>query len=185
MANFSILYVAIILIGYALPVVKYVRKKKHWLETASLIFMAVYTVVLIQTTIFPFYFDKTIFESQPPRINLIPFHTIYETCTHLSAGTALRQVAGNVILFMPLGFLLPIFCSKAQRNFPALLYIIGVSLGIEIVQLLISLLTGIPNRVADIDDIILNTLGGEIGYLIYRFCRRYIFPLFIRQPEKS
>ena len=49
---------------------------------------------------------------------------------------------------------------------------ISISLGVELIQLCIHLLTGIPNRVADVNDLLLNTLGGMIGYLVYRLWRR-------------
>jgi glycopeptide antibiotics resistance protein len=41
---------------------------------------------------------------------------------------------------------------------------VGVSFGIELGQLAISVVVGIPYRHADVDDVILNGLGTAIGY---------------------
>ena len=41
------------------------------------------------------------------------------------------------------------------------------SFSLEIIQLLIDVITRYPNRVCDIDDFILNSIGVIIGYLLY------------------
>ena len=72
---------------------------------------------------------------------------------------------GNIILFMPIGFLLPLLF-KRMEIFPFTV-IVGfcISLFIEIMQLP-------QNRSSDVDDLWLNTLGAFLGYLVYLVFRR-------------
>ena len=66
----------------------------------------------------------------------------------------------NIVLFMPLGFLLPMiwpYFRKIKHGMCRILF----SLAIELNQLL-------NNRITDIDDLFTNTLGAIIGYLLYR-----------------
>jgi len=70
-----------------------------------------------------------------------------------------RNVFGNMLLFMPYGFFAS-FYLKIKKPLPAMLLVLIASSAIEVTQLIIG-------RVFDIDDIILNILGGTIGFLIY------------------
>ncbi len=102
-------------------------------------------------------------------INLIPFYTI-KNYLHLLENTsnqylirhAYVNLLGNVVMFVPLGFFLPVLFPK-QRSFkwflPSFCLII---LLIEVIQLFT--LRGS----CDIDDFILNCIGGCIGYGIYK-----------------
>lgn len=101
-------------------------------------------------------------------INLIPFASIK---AYLLGGSAtltrfaFSNVAGNIIAFMPLGAYLPLFRSNKStlRN---LLVILIASLVIELIQGTFGIGT------ADIDDIILNCLGGLIGIWGYKLLVR-------------
>ncbi len=75
-----------------------------------------------------------------------------------------KNLAGNILLFMPLGLLYPL-CRKRKVNFlEAFIVIVGTTCAIELMQFLF-----LASRRGDIDDIILNSIGGIIGYLIYRW----------------
>ncbi|WP_219837045.1 VanZ family protein [Paenibacillus sp. R14(2021)] len=97
-------------------------------------------------------------------INLIPFYSISEYISGSSANLknfAFANVVGNILIFIPLGVYLSLFKNnKSVRIY--LLFILVVSLFVEIIQGLL----GIGS--ADIDDIILNGLGGWIGNLGYK-----------------
>lgn len=71
------------------------------------------------------------------------------------------QVVLNVILFIPLGFLLPEIRKVNIKHI--LLVSFTISLSIELVQPLLNV-----SRCSDITDIICNTLGGLLGYIIYK-----------------
>lgn len=83
------------------------------------------------------------------KINLIPFTDI----------TGFSQSL-NIIMFMPLGFLLPFIWKEFRSPLKILLVGAGYSFGIEFCQLF-------NNRVTDIDDLIMNTLGAVAGYVIW------------------
>lgn len=84
------------------------------------------------------------------QINLIPFsHTIDQTAYLL-----------NVLLFVPLGILAPLIWDRLCRVLPMLGVSFGFSLLIELSQLL-------NNRSTDVDDLILNTLGGLVGFGLF------------------
>ncbi|SES42675.1 VanZ family protein [Psychrobacillus sp. OK032] len=84
---------------------------------------------------------------------------------------------GNIILFMPIGFLLPLLYRR-MMYFPNTVIIgLCISLFIEFTQ--------IPqNRSSDVDDLWLNTLGAFLGYLFYIFIYR-CFPAFAKTFKKN
>lgn len=98
-------------------------------------------------------------------INLIPFHSIME---YISGGSenlkrfAFGNVVGNVAIFVPFGIYLPLF-KKDKGVMTNLLFIFLVSVFVEIIQGLFGI------GISDIDDVILNCLGGGIGILGYKF----------------
>ena len=89
--------------------------------------------------------------------NFIPFAEIlrYEFGSKLFY----YNVVGNIVIFMPFGYFIADYI-KSKNIFPALIISGIVSATVEFVQLNIG-------RSFDIDDIILNILGGIIGYLLY------------------
>lgn len=92
------------------------------------------------------------------RVNLIPFHTIRAYIAHGNATLALVNLVGNVVVFIPLGLLPPLLWER-WRNFRGVLLPVLCSLGVELTQIF----TG---RSVDVDDLILNTLGGLLGWLL-------------------
>lgn len=89
--------------------------------------------------------------------NFIPFKEMFRY--ELFSPKFIRNVMGNVLLFIPFGFFNSYILKSRRLWYPVTLTLV-VSTTIEIVQYYIG-------RVFDIDDIILNILGGFIGYLIY------------------
>jgi glycopeptide antibiotics resistance protein len=76
-------------------------------------------------------------------------------------------------MLLPLGIYLPLLYTrlrKAYSIFAVLLICFLVSVGIELLQLATSY------RSADIDDVILNTLGGGTGFIIYLLIKTIIAP---------
>ena len=79
----------------------------------------------------------------------------------MSPMSVFLNLYGNIIAFIPFGMLLRWARNKNTTFVQALLYSLGFTLVIETVQYITKL------GVFDIDDIIMNTLGGVIGYCIY------------------
>ena len=72
------------------------------------------------------------------------------------------NVVGNVCVFVPFGAFLPALFAKCKRLFSVLLFTLELSFVVEIVQLV----TKIGSF--DVDDLLLNTLGGILGYFVYK-----------------
>lgn len=82
-----------------------------------------------------------------------------------------KQVAGNFIMLLPLGIYLPLLYRKLRKAsgfFAVLLISFLVSVGIEILQLATNY------RSTDIDDVILNTAGACVGFIIYQLVRSIV-----------
>lgn len=89
------------------------------------------------------------------RYNIVPF-----------GSSHLLQFRLNIILFMPLGFVV----SSLRKHYGVLSIMLAgltVSLAIELLQLTTSLLS-LNVRSFDVDDLITNTLGAILGYLLYQ-----------------
>ena len=89
--------------------------------------------------------------------NLVPFAEIFRY--EVGSPMFIYNVAGNIALFIPFGFIISVYC-KPKKIWTNLIIAIIVSSTIELVQLNIG-------RSFDIDDIILNTIGCIIGFLLY------------------
>lgn len=76
------------------------------------------------------------------------------------------NIVGNVVGFMPCGFFLPIVSRRGRKWYNAVLLCFGLSLCIEVTQLVFKVGS------FDVDDLFLNTLGGAMGYIIYRIVQR-------------
>ena len=77
----------------------------------------------------------------------------------------MKNVLGNMLLFVPYGFFTSYFL-KERKPLIILVLTFVLSLTIEFIQLQIG-------RVFDIDDILLNLMGGFIGYVIYYLFYRF------------
>lgn len=97
-------------------------------------------------------------------INIIPFQTIMEYLYIGADGVkrfSLMNIGGNIAAFIPLGMYLPLF-KKNKKIGINLLLVFLTSLFVEIIQWIFAV------GVADIDDLILNSLGGLLGILVYK-----------------
>ena len=103
-------------------------------------------------------FEDPLVSSIDNHFNLVPSREI----SRYSFGSRLffKNVVGNLLMFMPYGFFASYF-TKMDNKYYAFSLIAFASITIETTQLAIG-------RVFDIDDIILNIVGGLIGYGIYR-----------------
>ena len=89
--------------------------------------------------------------------NLVPFREMFRY--PVGSENFNRQVIGNILLFMPFGFFATYY-TKIKKISSISFMSILVSLTIEVVQKYIG-------RSFDVDDIILNVVGGILGFLVY------------------
>lgn len=97
------------------------------------------------------------------RLNLIPFKTLVEQITNFLNGNTeyspMLNLAGNLVLFMPMPILIKISNKKIKG-----IYVLLITLAVVIAFESMQYLTG---RVADIDDVIINMFGAIIGLALY------------------
>lgn len=94
----------------------------------------------------------------PPQFNLIPIKKLF-----IKYQGWQMNIIGNITMFIPVGIIWPICFKKLDTPAKTILAGFGYSLLIELSQLLLY------ERLTDIDDLILNTIGVTIGAAIY-FC---------------
>jgi len=140
-------------------------------ETLLLIFV-VYLSGLVTATLLPNHNSRLVAESAVG-IDLHP-NLASLTCSSptLPGGSTahafcVHNARGNVMLFFPLGFLLPLVWRRL-RFWRVLQIAIAVSVSIEIVQYL-SQAWG--NRTADVNDVVLNVLGAFLGLAVVSLLR--------------
>ncbi|MEQ1676373.1 MAG: VanZ family protein [Chitinophagaceae bacterium] len=80
-----------------------------------------------------------------------------------------KNLGGNIIGFIPLGILLPLLFSRLRKGWKTILAVFMISLLFESTQLY----TGLG--VFDVDDLLLNTIGGLAGYLLYFIGMNFFF----------
>lgn len=94
-----------------------------------------------------------------------------------TSKTIIVEFSVNVALFVPLGLALPFVCKKLSL-LKATLIGFSISFLIEFLQCFID------NRDSGIDDLICNTLGTVISYLLYLLIKR-LFPKFTEKGKET
>ena len=146
-------------------------KNFNWKREAQLILVYICIVVVARFTFFPF--SKVDGKVQPLifdsanwmnfRINLLPMVYLLD---YEIRREALINVIGNTAMFIPLGIVWPVCFKQLNSHRKVIAAGVGTSLLIEILQL------PFYDRVSDIDDLILNSLGFLIGYGIYLLVKK-------------
>ncbi|WP_431964451.1 VanZ family protein [Actinacidiphila sp. bgisy160] len=119
--------------------------------------MVVFGAVLARATLAPSYASEGLAHA-----NLQPGASLRRYYERYTVAGAVRQVGGNVLLGMPFGVLLPVLAPKARG---ALRVVVTTGL----VMILVELAQGavVQGRAFDVDDVIMNTAGALLGYLLF------------------
>ena len=142
------------------------QKRICWKREAQLLLVYICMMVVTRFTFFPFskvngQVQPLLFDASkifPPRINLLPIVYLFD---YPIFREALINFIGNTAMFIPLGIVWPSVFKQLDTHGKVIAAGVGYSLLIELVQLLFF------DRVSDIDDLILNSLGFLLGYGIY------------------
>ena len=143
------------------------RQKRFSLKRElQLLLVYICVVVVPRFTFFPFskvdgQVQPLLFDASrifPPRINLLPVVYLFD---YPIFREALINFIGNTAMFIPLGIVWPTVFKKLDTHGKVIAAGVGYSLLIEILQL------PFFDRVSDIDDLLLNSLGFLMGYGIY------------------
>ena len=84
----------------------------------------------------------------------------------LGLETVVVNLVGNVVGFMPFGFFLPVVSRRGRKWYNASLLGFLLSLCIETIQLVFKVGS------FDVDDLFLNTIGGILGFLLYKIVQK-------------
>ena len=138
------------------------RRSGRRLRILAGILFVFYLLLLIYLVFFV-YVRQEVMAMGELQYNLVPFREIGRYY-HYQNGNfnflTLTNLYGNILMFMPFGFLLPAFVPRLRRFFPMVILAFFASLLIELMQLYTH------RGVFDVDDIILNTIGGAVGTVI-------------------
>ncbi len=138
------------------------KTKQQWISLIGCVIIAlIYLFVILKMVVF-----KNGFTTNHGGLNLIPLQFVVDgLLKNVPSATILLNVVGNIVIFLPLGILLPIFFQKLTRK-QIVLIGSGVSLIIELLQGIIGL------GIFDIDDLMTNTLGTLLGVIVYtKLCK--------------
>ena len=129
---------------------------------AILLFLIYFAVIFY----FLFFSEKMgrTYSERTYHYNLIPFLEINRFIAHrevLGMKAVLLNILGNIAAFMPFGFFLPIFSNRCRYFLNTVFYTFELSLLVELIQLV----TKVGSF--DVDDLLLNTIGGALGFLVY------------------
>lgn len=95
------------------------------------------------------------------RANLAPFWEFANVIRNVERWFYIKQIVGNLVMLMPLGFMLPTLKKVTWKNIFVVSFLFSV--GIELTQFA----TG--RGLMEFDDVFNNTVGAMIGYGIYIF----------------
>lgn len=152
-----------------LGIVTFLRLKKKK-SLAYLIFFTIFYVYLYQVldyTLFQFQFQ--LFEFFMPGRLMLQGYTVGENINLVPVVTLtpedLKTSLLNILLMVPFGFGLPFITNHRMER----IVVIGAlfSIVLELLQLVSSLMTKITFRIVDINDVIFNTVGVAIGYVLF------------------
>lgn len=145
-----------IIIFITLTVVSIYLKKKHNTENVKL-----FTLTVLPVYLFAVYSSLVFSRATYPTYNysLIPFYSYYQTIKGIEKLT--MEIIGNIIMLMPVGILLP-FNLKKDKFKTTLIIGFLITFSIEFMQLIFK------RGLFETDDLIDNTLGVVLGYLIYK-----------------
>ena len=143
--------IIILVIIISLRIVYFFTRKKKFQLHKEIIYLI--SIIYILCLFHVVTFQDTNFGAS----NYIPFKEIFRYS--IGSPKFMKNVVGNIMLFIPYGFLASYLLNNKKFSIITILTII-VSTTIEVVQYYIG-------RVFDIDDIILNLIGGIVGFLIF------------------
>ena len=140
------------------------KETETYIRQASRMFFGLYLLLLIYLMFFAEDWGRTMLEGDY-RYNLVPFREIRRYLVYyrqIGLRRVFWNITGNIIGFRPYGALLPAMRRKKMGFWKVALLSFELTLFIEVSQLILRVGS------CDVDDMILNTLGGCIGYGIYQ-----------------
>jgi len=161
--------------GFAWIIARLIRfaihKRGSLLRELTLTVLFLFLWFLIQRTLEPFVLvlDRT---PEPP--NLVPLRGLVlmlqraiDVDHRFTWFIVAINILGNVLIFIPIGFLVSVLTPNRHKGWLAFLIGLAISLTIELIQLSFII------RVFDVDDLILNSSGAWLGFVIYLIVNQF------------
>ncbi|MFJ6711119.1 VanZ family protein [Streptomyces sp. NPDC091265] len=158
-----------------------VTRRKRWgrvlLQVTFLVlaFLAMvgFSVVLAKVTLTPSPASEELVKS-----NLHPGRSLRQYAEDYTFLAACKQAGGNLLLGMPFGVILPILVPRRLRMIRMVLLTVLVIVVVELVQGAL-----VAGRAFDVDDVILNTTGALLGYLLLGRRLSHRYHVLAERPE--
>ena len=146
------------------------KRKKKSPHPLAVILFSIYICLLFYLLFFSETYGRTMDSGY--RYNLELFKEIkrfWNNRDSLGIGPVVINLVGNIVAFAPFGFFLPMFFQVGRNLFGCVLLSALFSLAVEIVQFFSKV------GAFDVDDILLNAIGGFVGWICYFvFCNLFI-----------
>ena len=153
----------------------WVRRPQDRPRAVSTALFAIYVILVLNTTMLPIARHSFLGDETRTYFNLVPFKgLVYDL------NISREQAIPNIVLGVPFGFLF-FFVVRRIRPWQVLLSGLGFFLLVELMQLPIAVLFPLSPRTADVNDLMLNTMGVAFGILGFVLFAEW----FVRSDHKA
>ncbi|MFC0189427.1 VanZ family protein [Fictibacillus aquaticus] len=166
----------------------------YWIKETVQVLFVLYLCMLVSVTLFPIFLH---FQPETNNLsystNFVPLASIMKDMSQVGTAyggdvlfmikTIIRNVGGNIFLFFPLGFILPLLFHKFRSVNRTVLIGFVISISIECLQFL-ETFSGMYLRTTDVDDVICNVLGVLLGFLLYKIYCKISYQLHLKVLRK-
>lgn len=145
------------------------KETKKKIRTLGMILFLIYIFSLVYFLFFAESYGRVAEIDREYRYNLVPFVEIRRFWTYreqLGFFAVFTNIFGNVIGFIPFGFILPVISNYTRSCSFIAIAGFTLSMCVEVIQLIAKVGS------FDVDDLILNTVGAVIGYILFTICNR-------------
>lgn len=140
------------------------KETKTLIRRMGILLFVIYIIFLVYFLFFSEEYGRAAETQRVYRYNLIPFVEIRRFWIYreqLGTFAVFSNIFGNVIGFLPFGFILPVIFRRMNSGFLICVSGFILSLTVEVIQLVTKV------GCFDVDDMILNTLGATLGYVLF------------------
>ena len=134
-----------------------------FIMSVSRLLFVLYLILLVYFLFFSEHYGRNIVSDQY-RYNLTPFKEVkryIEYRNQIGSEGFIVNIFGNILAFAPFGLVLPIISPENRKLLNIVLLSFEFSLTVELLQLIFKV------GIFDVDDLIMNTLGGLIGGICF------------------
>lgn len=154
-----------------IKIIKYIDKISIKLWYLYLLFLLVFVVIKFNGNVYNLIDRMKHIQSDRSlgywNINLVPLRNILPYLSEIKSDYAFLNILGNIICFIPLGFLIPITFRTLRSFWKVTLFSFVIIFIIESLQFLLLL------GYFDVDDIILDMLSAIVGYFFFIFLLQF------------